>query len=197
MGVIIPEGFAQVKLRWQINSTGEEVISTFGVHPASGHTAQEICDDIFDLLTPINLMLYHDLISTQYSVAGVDATLMTSTGPVGAEHTEVIAGTAGGTPSVSQVSILVKKTTARGGRHGRGRMFLPACFCPEANIDEVGQIQSSNRGTLTAMLEGTLAVLGTSDYPMVLLHSDSTSPDPVTHLNLDPIVATQRRRLRR
>jgi hypothetical protein len=96
---------------------------------------------------------------------------------------------------------LIHKRSNAGGRAGRGRMYLPAVI--EANVDAVGALTSAWMGTvnsaLTALLAGTD---GTLTDGMVILHDShgaaaAASPYKVTALSCDPIIATQRRRLRR
>jgi len=197
MGVIIPEGFGIIKWRWSIVATGEEVISTYG-YLNGGGTVQEDADQAFlDGVASGDGPLDIDKIAVQYNRVGVEATLMTSTGPVSAEHVSVVQGSAGGTPLTINTCILAKKITARGGRNGRGRFYLPGGFCPEANVDEIGQIQTSNHAALQGMMSAWLTEANSNSVPPYLLHSDATAPDALTSIVVERIVATQRRRLRR
>jgi hypothetical protein len=96
---------------------------------------------------------------------------------------------------------LVHKRTGSGGRSGRGRMYFPGVW--ESGVSSTGVVSSSVLSTynpsLTAWLTAIAAIVEVGS--MHLLH-DSTgaaaldAPTPVTSLNLDPMVATQRRRLR-
>lgn len=109
-------------------------------------------------------------------------------------------GTAAGAYPSPNVAVLVHKTTARGGRRGRGRMFVPWGIA-ETSLAEDGTITSTQVTTLNTAFGNLLTQLTSNGVPMVLLHnpglSAAGSPNLVTGLRVDPLVATQRRRLGR
>jgi hypothetical protein len=118
-----------------------------------------------------------------------------STGP----FAELAVGVDGGASLVSvspAVSLLVQKRTALGGRHGRGRMFVPGL--PEAATNKHGEVLSANVDTLILDFLGFFDDMAASDLPLVVLHG-AVSPSPTLVTSLDPqtILATQRRRQRR
>lgn len=121
--------------------------------------------------------------------------------PITVEGTATEVGQNNVTSPSPNVALLLRKRTARGGRRGRGRMFLPWAIA-ETSIDEAGNVDS---GVVSAYTTGATSFLGwldTNDAPMVILHSlgGSTAPgvpDTVTDFFCDNRVATQRRRLRR
>jgi hypothetical protein len=108
-----------------------------------------------------------------------------------------------GDPLLPQNSAyLVHKRTSYGGRGGRGRMFLPGVR--ENEVDSIGAVTAGTVTTFNTALSNWLtaifAAAGTDG--MVLLHDSvgafaAVAPYIVTGLNLDPVIATQRRRLRR
>jgi hypothetical protein len=99
---------------------------------------------------------------------------------------------------------LIQKVTERPGRSGKGRCFLPG-IAPEGAVDDVGVISSGSITSGQSAANAWLAYLAGSGpgptTPMVLLHNEGvpggTVPSPVTALRLAPVIATQRRRLRR
>jgi hypothetical protein len=97
-------------------------------------------------------------------------------------------------------AVLARKTTARGGRRGRGRMYIPWCVA-ETGVDEAGQIAGANRTPINTALAAFLTALGVNTVPMVLLHNPGLTapgaPNTVLTLVADPLIATQRRRLGR
>lgn len=100
----------------------------------------------------------------------------------------------------SNVAVLIQKRSTRGGRRGRGRMYVP-WLISDANVNEVGIIVA---GTVTAIQTECidfLAGLTAASTGMVLLHntggSAPGSPDVVNALIVDNLIGTQRRRLGR
>lgn len=97
---------------------------------------------------------------------------------------------------------LVQKITERAGRTGKGRCFLPG-VAPEASVDDLGVINGTGITNAQAACDTWLDTLETNvpGVPMVLLHNEGspggTSATIVTALRIAPVIATQRRRLRR
>lgn len=104
------------------------------------------------------------------------------------------------------VAVLVHKTTARGGRRGRGRMYIPWCLAT-ASITEGGVVLTADVTRIQNAVIAWAAQVATLSGPVVLLHRPSgpevtppTTPGPpnvVTGWRVDPLIATQRRRLGR
>lgn len=107
-----------------------------------------------------------------------------------------------------QVCYLVKLRTGSGGRGGRGRWYLPGV--DEGKVDEAGKltagfVASANTG-LANFLSGvgdggnvgfaSYALAVVSHYRGGILRPDGPKVSTVTALTMDPVVATQRRRLR-
>jgi len=119
---------------------------------------------------------------------------------------ETFIGSGTSTVCPQNTATLVHKRTSRGGRRGRGRLYLPAV--PEEAVSAAGALTS---GFITQVNTGMAtyleAVNDIDDVELVLTHSfDPTDPPPdstglvpnaITLLQCDPIAATQRRRLRR
>jgi len=121
-------------------------------------------------------------------------------------HTMNTAGTKTNSTPPANTALLVHKHTARGGRRGRGRLFIP-WFVSSAEVAEGGTISSSEVTLKQVALNGFLANLTAAAVPMVVLHRPSTpgtehpttpgAPNVVTALSVDPLISTQRRRLGR
>lgn len=110
---------------------------------------------------------------------------------------------AGGMASLTvppNVAVLIHKSTNRGGRRGRGRMYLPWSV-QSTQVDEGGQIVASQVTIITTAITTWRTQLTTLGSPLVLLHGPGKTampaPDPVTSASCDRLVATQRRRLGR
>lgn len=100
-------------------------------------------------------------------------------------------------PMPPNVAYLVKKITGLGGRKGRGRMFLPGVARGGINSD--GTLSTSNLADLNTRVEDFREAIRsiTGVEETYLFHSSSLDdPTEITQLVVDPLVATQRRRLR-
>ena len=113
-------------------------------------------------------------------------------------------GSGGADKLPQNCALLVRKETSTPGRKGKGRMYLPNVL-NESTVDNVGVIspaalvgfQEAADDFLEALSNDTLP----QPTPMVLLHNDAPGgphpPSLVNRLVADPVIATQRRRLRR
>jgi hypothetical protein len=101
---------------------------------------------------------------------------------------------------------LVHKVTARGGRRGRGRMYIPWCIS-SGTVSEAGTLVAADITAIQNAVDAWRTALNGLSLPLVLLHRPSLPevvpptipgpPDVVTSMRVDPLVATQRRRLGR
>ena len=106
------------------------------------------------------------------------------------------------------VAALIHKRTARGGRRGRGRMFLPWAIV-ETQVDNAGVLDPAQNTSLQTAATAFFDALAAGGEPMYLLHGpgvekEGEPPPPppppptiVVSLDVDRIVSTQRRRLGR
>ncbi len=98
-------------------------------------------------------------------------------------------------------AFLLHKRSGLGGRKNRGRMYLPGVN--EALVDDKGLMSTTAINGVNAAAAATLADIIAIEgvERMVILHTQplgpvGTVPTPVTTLLLDPVLGTQRRRLR-
>jgi len=94
-----------------------------------------------------------------------------------------------------QVTLLSRKVCALGGHKHQGRTNWPGL-----TEDDTNGAGTWIPATLTAWdggLSDFLTQLASDDIPMVLLHSDATTPDPVLGYSVEKQCATQKRRNRR
>lgn len=98
----------------------------------------------------------------------------------------------------ANVALLIHKQTALIGRRNRGRMYIPYVL-NETTIDEVGNVLPASVTSFTNQAQGLVTALETVDVPMYLAHSSPGlgSPEKVTAAYADPVIGTQRRRVRR
>lgn len=123
-----------------------------------------------------------------------DLVVPSNTAPVGGGRT--------GDSLPSNSSILVQKRSNLGGRKNRGRMYWPLLIA-QTGVTETGVALSTTVATLQTAFTNVINdfALGTGGSPvmdMVILHRTSIEdPTTVTSLIVQPLIATQRRRLRR
>lgn len=115
----------------------------------------------------------------------------------------VVAGTGHWESPPSNTSILVQKLTGRAGRSQKGRVYWPAMAVDEAQVDVVGAIDSTRVGLLQTQWNTLYDQFTPEGYSLFLLHGGTvahptTAPPPtaVTRFAVEPVVATQRRRMR-
>lgn len=118
------------------------------------------------------------------------------------------ASSSGGTASAmlpQNCAVLVQKRSGVAGKRNRGRMFIPL-MAREAQVDGVGVIDADERDAYQVTADLFLEKLlsdepGTfTPAPPVILHTAGVgvdpTPTPITRFIVDPVIATQRRRLR-
>lgn len=136
----------------------------------------------------------------QWTYIGTEVKIETPTGPVGAVDTINSPGAAGAGFNLPQnCAYLVQKRTARGGRSGRGRVFVPCCTFQEGDVGNTGDILTSVVSVLQTRWNAWLAALPGQIF---LAHGPDANgfaqtPDAITTLSVQQRIATQRTRLRR
>lgn len=103
----------------------------------------------------------------------------------------------------TNTAVLVQKRTGVAGRNQRGRMYIPPTVVSEANVDTVGVIASTPLGVMQTAWDAFWTALVADDFPPQLLHggtkanpTHAPAPTPIIQFLVEPMVATQRRRLR-
>lgn len=187
---IIPDGYSQHTYLFSGEMLPTGAAITLGINFVAQTIVQEAADSRDNFQTNILPLLSSSLTFDGVLVKrGPNAT-----GPIQFSP----AGVAGGASAVGiapNVSALVRKVTAAGGRKNRGRLFLPGML--ESNVDPAGTLSPTFQETLQDAWADFAGQLVLDDMGPVVLHSDATAPTPVTSFGVDSKVATQRRRLRR
>lgn len=191
-------GYADVGLEIVHGSMARSSWVTFGVDPTDTDPALVAANIITAMTGTGSLQGVVDSTATFRRVR-------VSLGQDGAE--DVIADVAISLPGLTStttvppnVAVLVHKRTARGGRRGRGRMYIP-WGVGATQVDEAGVITGSVVTTIQGKMSAFLSALTTNNVPMVILHNTGIStmgpPNLVTSMVVDTRVGTQRRRLGR
>lgn len=199
-----PAGFAEVSMQLVLAGFNRPAYVTFGVDPTD--TDPNVVGAAI-MAAAIGSNSFTSQLDSNVTLSQVRVSLGTDGG-------EDVVGITNGTSVGLRIktclpancALLVHKATARGGRRGRGRMYVP-WYIDEVDIDEAGIINSTAVGLCNTAFLNFRSLLVSGGNPMVLLHQPSepgtarpTTPGPpnaVTSLTVDRLVATQRRRLGR
>lgn len=197
MGVVIPNGYGMMRIKMMQSGASVPMLITFGYDAVSAQTPTQDAIDWDALLRATGRPFAPAAYSTTWLYLGIDATRMTGTGPIVGSVVQSIAGstTLGACPP--NTAFLLSKATARGGRKGKGRCFLPPMWTAETNVNDFGVISSGPVSTMQGQWASFLTAVNATPLPAVLLHSDGSTPDPITGLTVNALAASQRRRLRR
>lgn len=194
----IQPGLAEVSVQIRHTLLSRPAFITFGVDPTS--------TDPVSVAASVDLAL--NAAGSLTSRLDNNCTIGPITARLGQDGGEALVGISaltavggsGGSSVPPNVAVLVHKRSARGGRRGRGRMYLP-WWAQIADVDEKGSIASGTISFMQTCMNTFLSQLTTRNVPMYILHEPGrTTPgasDLVTNLTVDPVVATQRRRLGR
>lgn len=202
MTTVLPSGYATWAATYRQSATGRAAVVTLGVlhtpiATAAG-TRANINNAFFStggLLDPITLDTSW-IIEGTYVLSNQGGVLTSDTVLVG------LPGSDTHTSPPPNVSVLMNKRSALAGRQNRGKMSIPAGFIDETDIDEGGVIAGATQIALQAAALQSFNALVANNVPPYLLHSMPISgilplPTAVTSFFINPLVGTQRKRLRR
>lgn len=194
---IIPPGYAEAVIPITREGDDRPYVVTFGLEVDLGDVdAAQIADNVLTAFAGV----WRTSLPTGGNVGPATLRLGQDGGdPVIVEST-VVEPTQNGQPFCPQnVALLVQKRSGYGGRRNRGRMYFPGVT--EAAVDNVGVIAPGTLAAYQALADDWLETFGFANPGvgnMVILHStEPATPTVVTSLRVEPMVATQRRRLRR
>lgn len=194
----IPMGYAGISLYYQLGGYIRPAVVTFGVQTGD-KGADEISADVVQSFSSAGSL--KSRLDTNVIMNRVRVAVGTSTGEdIVSDLGYNVPGDLAGYAQPPNVAILVHKQSNRGGRRGRGRLFLPWSIS-QGHVLESGQIEEPHWTNLKNACTAFFTKLQTEEIPMVLLHQEGKTtagaPDLVTGLRVDARIATQRRRLGR
>lgn len=212
MATPIPPGHWLAKLRWRLTGDPDEVVSTIalrGSEPGE-RPPDEVAHAVFNAWEGA---WPPDVLSNAWQLVGCDVIVGgDDEGHDVGTWNETIPGTMTQGPPPQNCAMLVKKKTARSGRRNSGRMFLPAGYMAEEDVSPTGAHATPALGSYNSRANTFFDSLMDVSQPVgqpptsfivMLLHSEPPGggaapvPTEVTSLTVDPIIATQRQRLRR
>jgi len=193
-----PPGFGDCSLRFTLAGFLRPAYITFGID-ASGTNPNLVAGEVYTAATAASSLM-SQMDSTVTLVESI-VRLGTDGGEdlVGNATGSTVGGLTGGAPPPN-VAVLAHKRTARGGRRGRGRWYLP-WYMSANDVGEDGVIIEAKRALKQSALNAFTNNLSTGGNPLVVLHNPGISspgaPDVVTSIVVSNVVGTQRRRLGR
>ena len=202
MPIVLTNNVGQFVLRWTEAGDPEEQVITCGYFSSAGLAvdvqshADKIGGEWLDAFPAASF-------SDKYTFRGASVLFRSSdSGLVQAQFDSAVAGTGAPNPLPSNCAFLVRKTTTGVGRKHKGRWYVPPFVLPELNVDQNGMLGVGDiPGVQTRFTAYFDALVGAPAPPInpLILHSDGTPSlpaDTVTGLQLQPQIATQRRRMR-
>ena len=188
-------GFAEVIFKYRAESGYREALTSLGFaiagfNPATGPVAITLAWGA--TLTALGSPSTAAATGCEVRVGTADPSA-----PLVYTDNTAVPGSGGADLSAPNVSLLVTKATALGGRKGRGRMFIP--MIPEQYTDDVGNVDATYLGNAQTEIDNfKAAVEGIIGGDAYLLHEEaSPAPTLITAMTVDSRVATQRRRMSR
>lgn len=190
----LTSGFAEVIFRWLPAVGYREAMSTqaFAIAGWNSNDIDQVYDEWQTFFASIGLPATQIASGVTVKVGTVNPAA-----PIVFTFDDSLGGSGSGAISPPSVAMLANKATLLGGRHGRGRLFLPAP--PENQVDNVGALDSTFRGNVQTSLDDLMTNIGTQlgGEPYLLHAESSPAPTLIQSITLQGLVATQRRRLSR
>lgn len=189
--MIVPEGYGLAVIKYEYIDTGEVMTTTFGFKNNPTDDAITCAEFISESWTA-GFTAATTLDS--YRFLGVYVLIGIGGVHQAAETADNIDGTVAAAPVSPAVAVGVKKQTSFVGKKYRGRMYLPPAVLSEVNVNGAGVIDGATVTSIQGKLDNFKDVMELEDFPLVLLHTDATTPTPINALFVRDNVRTQRRR---
>lgn len=187
MGYVVPPGFSRINFE-------HETVSVLGSKPTWGFGVNRQPSEALVVSCLQNWSEYlRPFLSNAYTLERI-----TARSDVG--YAEVLSGTSGpvSSPAAPPNScLLIKLATGLSGRTNRGRVY-PVGMLTDNSIQDIGTLDPEAVSDLQQAWNGFVNSLEVdTGAELVILHSTSSDPTPVTSQVVQGVAATQRRRLRR
>lgn len=184
MPLVIPSGYAQCSIEIQAALDTDPYFVTFGIQSP---IVTDVAEDVADSFSTA----WAARLDNGFTITGCRVRDSVSVDEFAANTT----GTRAGTELPCNCACLIRKRSSLVGRKNRGRMFMPGLL-PASDIGETGIIQSTLRTNIQNAANAWFTDMSTRGFDLAILHTSSTSPTLVSSLEVDNVIATQRRRLR-
>lgn len=194
-----PAGYADISVELVQSGLARSAYITFGVDPTETDPAL-VAQSVHGALTTAGSLMSR--MDSSVTLTSVRASLGTDGGEdlVGVFPSTATGGLSGAATLPPNCAVLCHKRSGRGGRRGRGRLFIP-WWVAETDVDETGTIAATPAGQMQTAINTFRTTLVTNSVPMVILHGPGKTsipaPDVVSSITVDRLIGTQRRRLGR
>jgi hypothetical protein len=197
--VIIPPNYGLATMAWEAPGTTGVVTVTCGVRdPGAVENPEAMASSISGFwrnadspAADTNMRIGWTFLLVRLLYRFADGGLASVTG--GEIENGAMTGSDGLQPPYSP--LVVPKRTSLAGKKYRGRMYPPLTYGGEASVDISGHIETVVAlPTIRDMYDNLFTLWQASVYPPYLLHSDATTPTPISSFGVQSVVATQRRR---
>lgn len=190
--MIIPVGYGQVSLPLTHSGMSRQAFVTWGFQNSGALIGPTIIGDaVMDALeSTVNVAL-----DTEVTIGPAQVRVNIGGTELVGESTESATGGSPDARPAPNVALLVKKVSGVAGRKNRGRFYWPWAI-NNASINELGTISAGTVSDFQDLFDTFLENLTTEGVPMRILHNSAGTPAAVIALQVQPLVATQRRRVR-
>lgn len=200
-----PVGYSTARIVLTFTPSGREYGFSIGVKNTSSDdpniTAEEISDSLKGVVSGMSVGPadpVRTLISWTWSRVDVSST--ESGGVFDGSHAIGVVGTNTIIGVPVNTSLLIRKRTALGNKHGRGRMYEPVVYPQATLIVAGGSLSSDDHTILQTGWDNFFAnfTLSAGANRLCIIGTGSGAPTPpiITSLEVETRLATQRKRLR-
>lgn len=194
--VVIPEGYFNTRYIWQCSGVLDDMSFAIGGQTGVGMDASDIAEACH-LAFFNGVVVSDEQVNAAYTYVGTQTTRTIGGEPQIGEFNNGLTGVKVGDGVIVNSALLIRKSTALGGRKNRGRCFVP-CFAEDnSEITAAGLVTPSHVAAIQDRWDSFYSLLGEGFVEPYLLHTDPLDePTPITRFAVQGLLATQRRRMR-
>lgn len=197
MPLHVPSGFAQVVHKFGADLTGRRYLNTYGIS-----LGWEEPNDIKATAEELHHAYWEefldDTLNGDYFLESTKVIAKFDGDDFEYEHIEFETSELSGERVPINCALLIHKGSIFAGRRNRGRLYVPGVVA-EGDANDNGALSSDAVSDFQSRADDWLTRVNTGDAvigEMVILHTTNNDPTPVSGLFVDPVLGTQRRRMR-
>lgn len=194
MSLIIPPGFAAVSIPIRNFAVTRAAAITFGIEVPGSPVPDELAAEVQSIFA-----------ATVGSRMDASCSIGNTRVAIGQDGGEPVLGfapasTPGGRAldaTAPALAVLIQKRTARGGRRGRGNLYLPWA-CADNTVTEAGILATTEVNGYNTELNNWRTNMASESMNLTLLHSEGITapgdPNEITSMQVSPVISHQVRR---